>query len=62
MKTPGEYALMWANGMPWADVVNGIRKEILDDCEPGCYHSVRAAIYGLDEECPDGEHDWKEDE
>lgn len=29
MKTPGEWALLHANGMPWADIVAGIREEAL---------------------------------
>lgn len=29
MKTPGDYALMHANGMPWKDVVELIRAEAI---------------------------------
>lgn len=31
MKTPGEYALDWANGKSWTDIVAEIRTEAIDN-------------------------------
>ena len=38
MKTAGDYALMHANGMSWADLIELIRAEALENehCGEGC--------------------------
>jgi len=40
LKTPGQWALLHANGMTWTDIVAGIREEAIEggfgDDEDGC--------------------------